>query len=575
MTTADTAASEQQGLLRVARGDVPADLVICNARVVNVRTLEIEAVDLAFAGERIAGLGQYEGREVLDARGAYAAPGLIDAHIHLESSMLSPAQFARVVVPRGTAAVVCDPHEFTNVLGVAGIEYVLAAADGLPLDLLVMLPSCVPATHLETSGADLEAADLAPLFGRPHVLGLAEVMNFPGVIAGDPKYLAKIDAARGRPIDGHAPGLSGRALCAYVAAGPNSEHEATRLEEAMEKLRRGVMIAAREGTAARDLDALAPLVRRADVWEVAMCCDDRDPIDLAEEGHVDHLLRKAVALGVDPLVALRAVTATPARHFGLADRGALVPGKRADVVLFDDLKDFRARWVFHGGRLVARDGALLAEPPEVEPPTRASLHLPAGYQPDFSLEARSTRVRAVQVIPDRIVTGNAVVDAARSEGVLVADPAADLLKLAVVERHSGHGGYAVGFVRGLGLRRGAIASTIAHDSHNIVVVGASDADMRAAVAAIAAQEGGQVVVADGKVVAALPLPIAGLVSDRPLEEVAPAARRVRAVAQELGSPLHDPFMTLAFLALPVIPALRLTDRGLVDVERFDFVSVYA
>jgi adenine deaminase len=562
-------------LLAVARGDAPADLVVANARLVNVRTLEVETVDLAIARGRIAGLGRYPGKDTLDAKGAFLAPGLIDSHVHLESSMMSPAQFARAVVPRGTAAVICDPHEFANVLGVPGIDYVLRAAGGLPLDVLVMIPSCVPATHLETAGARLEAADIAPLFGRPHVLGLAEVMNFPGVVNGDESYLAKIRAAGARPVDGHAPGLSGPALCAYIAAGPNSEHECVALDEAMEKLRRGMMVMAREGTVAKNLATLAPLVRRADAWEVAMCCDDRHPIDIWREGHLDHLLRRAVSLGVDPLVALRAVTATPARHYGLADRGELVPGKRADFVLFEDLKEFRALRVFKDGREVARDGKVLADVPETPPPTRASLKLPAGFRPDFTIPAKGPRVRAIGVVPNQILTRTVIADAGRVDGILTAVPERDLLKYAVIDRYSGRGGMGLAFAVGLGLKRGAIASTIAHDSHNIGVAGTNDDDMRACVAELARIGGGQVACAGGKVVASLPLPIAGLVSDRPLEEVAPAAERVRQAARDLGSPLHDPFMTLAFLALPVIPELRLTDRGLVDVSRFEIVSVYA
>ncbi len=551
-------------LLKVARGDAPADVVIKNARVVNVRTLELENVDIALFGGRIAGLGRYSGRAEIDAKGAFAAPGLIDSHIHIESSMLSPAQFARAVVPKGTSAVVCDPHEIANVLGVPGIEYILRAADGLPLDLLVMLPSCVPATNLETAGAILEAADIEPLFGRPHVLGLAEVMNFPGVVNGDPKYLAKIDAAGRRPIDGHAPGLSGPALCAYICAGPNSEHESVQLEEATEKLRRGMMIMAREGTVAKNLKTLLPLVKRADVLEVSMCCDDRHPIDIWQEGHLDHLLRKAVTLGVDPLIALRSVTQTPARHYGLWDRGELVPGKRADIVLFEDLKEFRAMRVFHGGREVARDGRVVVPVPEVAPPTRESIKLPAGFRPEFKAPTTG-RVHAIEIVPNEIITRNLITPV----------DAPDILKMAVIDRHSGKGGLGVGFTKGLGLKRGAIASTIAHDSHNIGVCGTNDDDMRAAVAEIARIGGGQVAVAGGKVIASLSLPIAGLVSDQPLELVAPAAERVRSAARELGSPLHDPFMTLAFLALPVIPELRLTDRGLVDVTKFDFVPVSA
>lgn len=551
-------------LLRVARGDAPADLVIRNARVVNVRTLEIEEVDVAIAGGRIAGLGRYDGREILDAKGAFAVPGLIDSHVHIESSMMSPAQFARAVVPHGTTAVVCDPHEFANVLGVVGIRYVLDSADGLPVDLLVMLPSCVPSTNLETAGARLEAEDLVPLFDRPHVLGLAEVMNYGGVVRGEPSYLAKVRAAGRRPIDGHAPGLSGPALCAYIAAGPNSEHESGRLDEAMEKLRRGMMIMAREGTVAKNLETLLPLVRRADAWEVSMCCDDRHPVDIRHEGHLDHLLRKAVSLGVDPLVALRTVTYTPARHYGLADRGEIVPGRRADVVFFEDLRGFRAIRVLKDGREVAREGKTTVAVREISAPNGASVHLPTNFEPDFSIAAPSGRVRAIEIVPNQLFTRHVVME-----------PSSELNKMAVIDRHSGKGGFGLGFARGLGLKRGAIASTIAHDSHNIVVAGTNDADMRAAVAEIARMGGGQVVIAGGKPIAALALPIAGLVSDRPLEEVAPAAERVRAATHELGSPLHDPFMTLAFLALPVIPELRLTDRGLVDVAKMEIVPVYA
>lgn len=548
-------------LLRVARGEAPADLVIRNAKLVNVRTLEIEELDLAIAGGRIAGIGKYSGREIVDAKGAFVAPGLIDSHVHLESSMMSPAQFARAVVPRGTTAVISDPHEFANVIGVDGIDYVIRAAEGLPLDVHVMLPSCVPATHLETAGARLEAEDLAPLFARPRVLGLAEVMNFPGVVNGDPSYLAKIRAAGSRPVDGHAPGLSGPALCAYIAAGPNSEHECVRLDEAMEKLRRGMMVMAREGTVAKNLETLLPLVRRADAWEVSMCCDDRHPIDIWHEGHLDHLLRKAVKLGVDPLVAIRAVTYTPARHYGLADRGEIVPGRRADLAMFEDLKDFRALRVWKDGAEVATDGKVLKAPPEAPPPTRGGVKLPADFHPDFTI--RATRVRAIEIVPNQIITRCVI---SGLEG---------LTKMAVVDRYTGKGGFGVGFAKGLGLQRGAIASTIAHDSHNIVVAGVTDDDMRHAIAEIAKMGGGQIAVAGGQVVAKLPLPIAGLVSDRALEEVAPAAERVRAAARELGSPLHDPFMTLAFLALPVIPELRLTDKGLVDVTKFDFVPVAA
>ena len=560
-------------LIDVARGDAPADVLLKNARLVNVFSGELHDADIAIFGGRIAGFGDYEARETIDLNGAFVCPGLIDAHVHIESSMVTVPEFARAVVPRGTTTVVTDPHEIANVLGVPGIRYMLDSSEGLPLRVFVMASSCVPATHMETSGASLDAGDLQPLFEHRRVIGLAEVMNFPGVFLGAPEVLAKIDAAGGRPVDGHAPGLSGLPLNAYIAAGVGSDHECTRLEEAREKLRRGMHIFLREGTTARNLKALLPLVTPQSVANCSFCTDDRHPADLLEEGHIDALVRVAVAEGLDPLTAIQMATINTARYFGLAGLGAVAPGYRADLVVFDDPNDFRARRVFSEGRLVAEDGEYRGPRPAPPRPPGSGVRVDWDATSLAVAANPGARARVIQAMPGQIVTGQIVEELSVENGRAVADPGRDLLKIAVIERHRATGNVGVGFVRGFGLKRGAIASSVAHDNHNIVVVGAGDDDMMTAARAVAETGGGQAVVRDGAIVASVPLPIAGLMSDLPLEQVRDRVEAMGRAARELGGALPDPLMTMSFLALAVIPELKITDLGLVDVNEFRLVPL--
>jgi adenine deaminase len=557
-------------VLAAARGDRPADLLLRNVRLVNVLSGEVQPTDVAIAGGVIVGLGGgYDAREVVDLEGRFVAPGFIDAHVHVESSMVVPRELARAVVPRGVTTIVTDPHEIANVLGLAGIRFMLDESEDVPLDILVNAPSCVPATPLETSGARLEAEDLATLLGHPRVLGLAEVMNYPGVIAGDGEILAKLRAFRARPIDGHCPAVSGHRLNAYIMAGIGNDHECTTVEEAREKLRSGLTIFLREATNARNLRALLPLVSPLTERRLCFCTDDRQPADLLEEGSIDHMIRVAIAEGVDPVVAIRMATLNPAEHYGLRDRGAVAPGRRADLVVFSDLTAPRAEKLFYRGALVEEGGW-----PQR---TMASLPQTVHIDPDrldFSIRAEGRRVRAIGVIPDQLVTTALVMDAAVVDGHAVADPGRDLLKMAVVERHRGTGGMGIGFVHGIGLREGAIAGTVAHDHHNLVVIGADDVSMRTAALAVARAGGGLAAALGESVLALLPLPLAGLMSDRPIEEVRDGMHLLLDAARGLGTTLRDPYMAMSFLALEVIPALKLTDLGLVDVERFEIVSLF-
>jgi adenine deaminase len=565
---------ELASLLAAARGDEPADLLLKNARVVNVFTAEIHAADVGIAGGRVLGFGAYEAREVVELDGRLLCPGFLDAHVHLESSMVRPAEFARAVVPHGTTGVVCDPHEIANVLGLDGVRYMLSASEGLPLHVYVMAPSCVPATHMETAGAELDAADIEGLLGHERVIGLAEMMNYPGVIYRDPAVLDKLRAAGDRPIDGHAPGLSDLDLNAYAAAGVGSDHESTGFEEAREKLRRGMHAMIREGTTARNLAALLPLVTPANARFCSFCTDDRHPDTLLSEGHIDDVVRKAIAAGLDPILAMQMATINTARYFRLRDVGAIAPGYRADLLVLDDLDAVEVSRVYFGGTLVAEGGRFLPEAADLpRVPIQPAVHVDVDSL-HFTIPAGEGAARVIGVIPEQVVTEDRRLVPATNDGCIVPDLGRDLLKIAVVERHRGTGNVGLGLVQGIGLKRGAIASSVAHDAHNIVVVGTSDAEMRAAVAAVAEMGGGQVVVAGEQVVAACPLPIAGLMSDRPLAEVRDQVEALTKAAHELGSSLPDPLMTMSFLALPVIPVLKLTDLGLVDVGRFEIVPLF-
>ena len=564
-------------LLAVARGDLPADLLLRGGRIVNVFSGQIEAADIAVVGNRIAGLGPgYRGRTVVDLDGAYVTPGLIDAHVHIESSLCIPAYFAGAVVPRGVTTAVIDPHEIANVVGLDGIRYMAESCRDLPLHAVVMAPSCVPATQMESNGALLAAHDLATLLREGVVYGLAEMMNYPGVIHGDPDMLGKLVAFRGRPVDGHAPFFTGPDLNAYVAAGVGSEHECTTVAEAAEKLARGLYVLIREATNAHNLDALLPLITPANSRRICFCTDDRMAHDLLTQGSIDYMIRRAIAYGIDPVEAIRLATLNTAEWFGLHDRGAIAPGRVADLVVVDDLADFHARRVYAGGELVAVDGRLLQEimpPPDNWPNGRQSVSVAWGAL-DLRIPALGKQVRVIGARENQLVTETRILDATTVNGYVVADPSRDLLKMAVIERHRGLPSRGLGFVQGFGLRRGALAGTVAHDHHNLVVIGADDGAMLIAARAVADQGGGLAVVDGTQVIAQLPLPVAGLMSDRPIAEVAAAYDRLRAAAHALGSPLHDPFMAMSFMALEVIPALKLTDRGLVDVSQFAFVDLF-
>lgn len=559
--------------LRVARGEAPADLVLAGGQVADLYRGCWQKIDVALFDGIIAGLGDYDGPR-MEVRSSYILPGLIDGHLHPESSMLTPRELARALLPLGTTTVVADPHEIANVWGTAGLDYLLAASRGLPLDFFFMLPSCVPASPLESAGAVLTADLLAIYRRRPRVLGLAEVMNFPGVVSGEAGLLRKLALFPRGPVDGHAPLLSGKALSAYRLAGIGSDHECTQLNEALEKLSLGFYLMLREGSLAKNLQDLLPAVTAASLRRAMLVTDDCHPEDLLK-GHLNALLKKAVSLGCDPLQAVTMATLNPAEYFRLGDRGGLAPGLKADLLVVGDLQGFQIQKVFKNGRLVADGGELLADLPSQEAAVPA---IPFRVR-EFPLEALSPRaagdlVKVIGLIPGQLLTEKRVLPAPVKGGRLAADPGRDLLKLAVVERHHGSGNLGLGLVQGFGMRRGALASSVAHDSHNIVVVGALESDMLLAVRRLTALGGGLVVVAAGQVLAELPLPIAGLMSPRPLGEVAAAYSRLKTAYRGLGGVLPDPFMALSFLALPVIPELKLTDLGLVDVHRFRVVPLF-
>jgi adenine deaminase len=565
-------------LLEVARAEAPADLLLEGGRVVNVFTGQIEQTNVAIADGRIAGIGNYtRGNQVVHLNGAYVAPSFIDAHMHVESTMLPPSEFVKLAAPHGTTGVVLDPHEIANVLGIPGIRYIMQDAQGLPLDAMFALSSCVPSSPLETGGARLEAQDLAPLFEDPRVVALAEVMNYPGVVRGDPGLLAKIALGlKYGVVDGHAPGLRDHNLNAYIASGVSSDHECTTADEAAEKLSRGMHIHIREGSAARNLEALLPLITPATKHRFSFCTDDRHPVDLDEEGHIDHIVRKAIRLGMDPVTAIAIGSLHTADHYQRRDVGAIAPGYFADFMVFDDLQDLRPRYVYFRGSLIAENGKYTGPSPARAPAPKSPVRLPQDLSVDSFRIPATTSARAIRVIgmdPHQLVTASLSMPGTIKDGHYTADPARDLLKLAVIERHRGTGNIGLGFVKGFGFSRGALASTVGHDSHNLAVVGASDEDMNVAARAVAEAGGGQCVVLNGQVLALLPLPIAGLMSDQPAATVIAQQKLLLAASRSLGCPHHDPFMPLSFLPLPVIPHLKLTDLGLVDVDQFRIVPL--
>jgi adenine deaminase len=554
--------------LAVARGDEPADLVVRGGRVLSVHTREWLEADVAVCDGWIAGVGSYRGRETLEADGRHVVPGLIDAHMHLESSLLLVDEFAKLVLPFGTTTVVADPHEIANVLGSDGVHWLIDACEQLPLDVFFMAPSCVPASRFESPRRALTTGDLEGMLRRRRVLGLAEMMNFPGVIGGDPAELAKLALDGAEHVDGHAPGVVGHRLQAYAAAGIRSDHEATTPEEGRQRLRAGMWLLIREASAARNLEALLPLVAELGSSRVAFCTDDREPSHIARDGHINSMVRRAVQLGLDPRDALTIASHNAARWHGLADRGAIAPGHRADLLLLPDLEQFVPD-------LVLKDGVPIGAVPAAAAPewARRTVRIQPLSPNELRTPSDGSAMRVIGLIPGQIVTESLVEVPTVHEGLAVADPERDLAKIAVVERHLGSGRVGIGFVRGFGLQRGAIASTVAHDAHNIVCVGMDDGDMARAIGRLAELGGGMVAVRQRGVRAELPLAIAGLLSDQPLAAVLEQSRLLSEAVAALGCEIEAPFHAMGFLALSVIPALKITDRGLVDVERFELVPL--
>ncbi|MFC0246229.1 adenine deaminase [Falsochrobactrum ovis] len=552
-------------------GRIPADLVLKNGRFFDLVTGDLVDSDIAICGDRIVGtFGTYAGKKEIDISGRIVVPGFIDTHLHIESSHITPHEFDRCVLPQGVTTAICDPHEIANVLGVEGIKYFLESAQETIMDIRVQLSSCVPATHMETSGAELLIDDLMPFADHPKVIGLAEFMNFPGVLAKDPESMAKLKAFQGRHIDGHAPLLSGFDLNAYISTGIRTEHEATSAEEALEKMRKGMHVLVREGSVSKDLQALMPIITERHAQFLALCTDDRNPLDIADQGHLDYLIRTAIAGGVEPIAIYRAASVSAARAFGLFDRGLIAPGQRADLVVIDSLEGCHAETVISAGRVVSED--LFSSRKTVDPVGRNSVKAPRVNASDFRAQSNSGKTRAIGIIPGKIITESLDFELKIGPDGVEPDLARDVVKIAVVERHAKNGNIAVGFVHGFGLTAGAIASTVSHDCHNICVVGVSDEDIARAVNRLGEIEGGFVVVRDGKILAEMPLPIAGLMSVETYETVREQLRELRRAAEQLGTKLEEPFLQLAFVALPVIPHLKITDKGLVDVDKFEFVG---
>ncbi|MEZ5825586.1 MAG: adenine deaminase [Geminicoccaceae bacterium] len=563
--------AELEKRIAQGRGDMPADIVLRGGRVFDVVTGDLIDGDVAIGGSTIVGIGErYEGERILDVDGAILVPGFIDTHLHIESSLVTPFEFDRCVTPRGITTAICDPHEIANVIGAEGIRYFQAASMCTLMDIRVQLSSCVPSTDMETAGASLDAGDIAALMGHPSAIGLAEFMNYPGVIHRDAQAMAKLRLFEGGHIDGHCPLLSGRDLNAYIAAGIRTEHEATSAAEAREKLQKGMRLLIREGSVSKDLHALQPLLSERTSAYMCLCTDDRNPLDIAEHGHLDYMIRTLVALGTPVLAAYRAATLSAAEAFGLKDRGQIAPGKRADIVVLDSLEDCRARLVLCNGRVA--DDAAFAARATLPPVGRRSVRAKTLEPRDFRHAGNREETDIIGIIEGKIITEHLVETVPITDGDKKPDPARDLVRIAIVERHGRNGNIATGFVRGFEMKAGAIASTVCHDHHNIACVGLDYDDMAVAANRLAEIEGGFVVVRDGEILAELALPMAGLMSLESFEHVRDRLTELRSAARSLGVALEEPFLQLAFLALPVIPALKITDRGMVDVAKFEIIA---
>ena len=562
-------------LIRVAQGLEPADLVLKNAEVFHVYTGEFILCDIAIADGYIAGTGSYFGIEEIDMQGRYITPGFIDAHVHIESSMLTPYQFAKAALPCGVTTIVTDPHEIANVCGAKGIQYMLDATEQLPLNVYFMLPSCVPATDFEDSGAVLLAEDLEPFMEHPRVLGLAEVMNAPGVLQQDENVMAKLEMAGKGRIDGHAPGLTSSQLMGYAAAGITTDHECITKEQALDRLRAGIKVMLREGSAAKNMRGLLPTVNPDTAPYFMFCADDKIPAELLDSGYINYMVKTAIEEGVSVANALQIATINAARHYGIKDAGAILPGRRADLLVFDNLDEWKPRQVYKDGRLAVDNGQLLQEGRNCD---NSSLEHTVNLAPvtveSFRLPLKTEMANVIGLVPYQVVTNKAVLSVKRVDGCAVSDVENDILKLAVLERHHATGNIGLGLVKGFGLKRGALASTVGHDSHNLIVIGTNDEDMLAAVQELQRIGGGICIAEDGQIRGVLPLPVGGLMTNEPALMVAKQQAEMIALAREMGVPeFYSPFLTLAFLSLPVIPSLKLTDRGLVDVDSFKFIPL--
>ncbi|HER23730.1 MAG TPA: adenine deaminase [Candidatus Atribacteria bacterium] len=563
-------------IIKVARGKEKADLLLKNGKIVNVFSGEIYPSDVAIYKDTIVGLGEgYEAKKQVDISDCFLSPGFIDGHIHLESSMVKISEFAKTVVPKGTTSVVIDPHEIANVLGLEGIRYMLESSKHNPLNIFMMLPSCVPASSLGTSGANLSVNDLFPLLEEKRVLGLGEMMNFPGVLNQNPDVLDKIAVFSKKCIDGHAPNLSGKDLCAYVSAQIRSDHECTTVEEAKEKLRLGMYIMLREGSVTRNLIDLLPLVQPDNSRRCFFCCDDRHPKDLIEKGHINYIIKTAIHKGIDPVTAIRMATINTTEYFRLRNLGAIAPGYLANLVVFDNFKDFNILKVFNNGNLVAENGELLElKPKPLEVPIRGSINIKWLYPEDFKIPVKGSKCRVIKITPGQIITEEIIEVPKVDNGFVVSDTKRDILKIAVIERHHASQKVSRGLIKGVGLKKGAIGSSVAHDSHNIIIVGTNDEDILNVGAAIAKMGGGLAISVNEKVIDSLPLPIAGLMSDRPLLEVKEKLDSLYKTAKKIGITVDNPFMSIAFLSLEVAPHLKITNKGLVDVNRSKMVDLF-
>lgn len=551
------------------------DLLLKNAKLINTFSGDIYKTDIAVHDGRIVGFGSYDAKNTIDLKSMYVSPGFIDGHIHVESSMVKIPEFAKVVLPCGTTSVVIDPHEIANVLGTEGIKYMLSSSIDAMLGVYVMLPSCVPSTNLETSGATLSANDLSLLLNDERVIGIAEVMNYPGVLNRDKDLLMKIAIANGKIIDGHAPFLSGKGLYAYVASGIKSEHECSNIEEAREKLRAGMYIMIREGTAAKNLKSLIKLINSDNSRKMLFVTDDRHLEDINNEGHINYLVKKAIEYGVDPVKAIQMATINTAEYFRLNNLGALLPGYAADMIVFDNLKKINIKMVFKNGVMVSKDGKIVdGIIKEYKEKLRGTINVRWIEHDDFALKAESKKARVINVIPNEIITKMSIEDVKVDGGFVSCDTEKDILKIAVIERHMASGRIAKGLVRGFKLKKGAIASSISHDSHNIIVVGTYDEDMYQAAVGVVKMQGGICAALNGQILESLPLPVAGLMSDRSAEFVRTKLKRLREVAKYLGSDLPDPFMAMSFLTLPPIPEIKITDRGLIDANKFKVIDLF-